>query len=195
MQDGPFDSRPREQPTEAGQHGKQKHRWHEDFSHPIDQPLDRSLGHLGVLDPTHDGGEQAVLAGGRDLDHEPPTAVQAATGHALAWAFQHWQRLAGQHGFIDLAHALAHESIDRHALARQDEYAIAHQDLGERQDPFGPTAREHARLFGSKGGERAYGRTRLLPGALLEPFTEQHQTDHDTGSLEVQGGHEPRLSL
>ena len=179
-----------EQPADHRGERDDEHDRHEHGRHLVDQPLDRRLGGLRVLDEANDLRQHRFGADGRRLDFEAAAAVDRSRGHLVAGRLLDRQAFAGEHRFVDAARACADQAVDRDAIAAADHDEVAEADVVDRHFDRLAVA-HHQRLVGTQRGKQPDRLGRLPLGARLEPLPEQHERDHDGGRLEVQVLHVP----
>ncbi len=171
-----------------------QHHRHEHGRHLIDQPLDRRLGGLCILDQPDDLRQHRFLPDGADRHHDPAFAIDAAAGEPGALVLGDRQRLAREHRFVHLRFALRDHAIGRNPFARPHHQAVAGQHLGHRHVGFRAGAAQHVRDLRPQRMQRANRSGGLPLGARLQPFAQQHERHHDGGRLEVQVFACPMLS-
>ena len=175
-------------PCQQGQQGQHQHHRHKHGGDLIHQPLNGRLGRLRVFHQADDVGQDGSGSGSRDLDDQAPFTVDAAPGHSGANPLGHRQRLACEHGFVQLGVPFKHQAIGGDALTRQHHHTVAHQQLVDRNVLFaiGPN---HARTFRAQGMQGTNGVGGLTFGARLQPFAQEHQRDDHRRALEIQMHH------
>ena len=172
-------------PADEGDERDHQHDGHEDRRHLVHQPLNRRLGRLRVFHEANDAREHRLRAHGRDLHDDAPIAVDRAARERRTRLAHDRQRLAGQHGFIDLRVAFDDHAIHRNALAGAHDQLVAGHHLGNRHIDLS-IATDQMRHVGPQRMQRADRRRGLALGACLQPFAQQHQRDHHRRRLEVQ---------
>ena len=153
------------------------------------------LAHRPLSNQRDDAGEDGFLARGGGFYPQQALAIDGATGHLVARALGDRQTLSGEQALVEGARTGQHTPIHRHALARSHNHDVArrHRRNGHLDLPFATfdpgalRAQRHERADG--GGGRALG-------AGLQPFTQQHEGDHDRRRLEIEvmhmlAGHQP----
>ena len=124
-----------------------------------------------------------------------PSPFTLPPGERLARAARHRQRLAGEHGLVDLGLAFQHAAIGRNAFAGPHCHAVAGQQLGQRHVDLAAGALQHVRHLGPQRvqcADRGHG---LALGARFQPLAQQHQRHDHRRSLEVQHRMRPRRGL
>ena len=176
MDDGGLERMAGEPPAQQRGQRQHQHHWHEDGADLVYQPLDRSLGGLGVLHQADDVGQHGVHPHGSDLQHHAAVAVDGATGQFVARILAHGQRLAGEHGFVHLGVALFQGAVHGKAFAGLDDDAVTHQHVGHGYVHLAvaPQPMRHVRTQSVQGANGGRG---LAFGAGLQPLAQQHQGD------------------
>ena len=86
--------------AEEGQGGPDEHGRDEDGADPVGQPLEGGLVPLGLVDQTLQPGQHRLGRRPSPPAHQDAVTVAGATGHRVARAPLHRQRLAGEHGLV-----------------------------------------------------------------------------------------------
>ena len=81
------------------------------------------------------------------LHHQRPGPVHGAAGHALALLLFYWNRLAGDHRFINAARAVDYCSIDRNFFTRPYTQLVARLHLLQRHVVFAAIGFNQPRRF------------------------------------------------
>ncbi len=186
MDQGQLHGRTRDQPARESDHGDHEHHRHEHRRHLVHQALDRRLGCLRVFHQANDLRQHRLAAHSLRLHHEAAFGVDAAAGHARAHSLGHWERLAGQHGLVDMGLPLFDDAVGRHALAGSHHESIPGQHFGQRQVGLGAVGLHHMRHLGPQGLQCADGGGGLVLGAGLQPLAQKHKGDHHRRGLEIQ---------
>ena len=156
----------------------------ENAGHAIGQPLDRRLRALRFGDQPHDAGEQRAAAHAGRFARDEAVLVERARVDACARRLRDRVALAGQHALVDGRSAVADDAVDRDALARTDDEAIAGHHVGQRHVDDDAVAHDARglRLQPQQAFERR-GRAGLR--ARFQQLAQQHQRDDGRARLEV----------
>ena len=114
-----------ESPHERRDDRDHDHRFHEIGSHQIGKPLYRCARSLRLRHHVDDPGQERVRAHALGADDERAFAVDRRAGDPIAGLFRHRNRLARDHGLIDVRGALEANAVDRHSFARAHAQAVA----------------------------------------------------------------------
>ena len=149
---------------------------------PVGQPLPGRLAVLRLLDQRHDLRQRGVLADLRGAHPQRAGGVHRRPDHRRAGLLAHRQALAGDHGLVDLGHAVLDDAVHRHLRAGPDQQQVADRDVGGVDlDPVAVAL--HQRLGGrelEQGADRVVG---AAAGPHLEPVAEQHERGQHRGGL------------
>ena len=111
---------------------KRQHNRHKYRADLVHQALDRRLGSLCVFHQTNDVGQHRLIADRPHLHHHTAVAVDGAARELVPWRLGHRQRLACEHGFIDLGLAFQQGAVHRKAFSGFDHNAVSEQHLSHR---------------------------------------------------------------
>jgi hypothetical protein len=102
------------------------------------------------------------------------------------WAsILHRNRLAGDHGFVDRASALAHDAVDRHLLAGPHPQAVARLDAVERHVLLAAVVAQAPGRLGREPQQGLDGVGGLAARLELQDLAQQHQGDDHRGGFEI----------
>ena len=111
---------------------------------------------------------------------ERAVLVDRCADELVADGLLHWEALARDGGFVDLALAFLDGRVDGHLGAWPNEQQVADLDLGGR-DLDGLAIAQHDRLRRGQVEERPDGVVGAAAGAHLEPMAEQHERGEHAG--------------
>ena len=103
-----------------------------------------------------------------------PFTVPAMT--CASRTFRDGSRLAGDHRFVDVARAVAHDAVGGNARAGADEHQVSLAEVGG-GDLLGPLADDPHRRVGEKLGQFLQCALRLGNRSHLDPVAEDHDRD------------------
>ncbi len=185
---------PKTSQNSEGQHGHGDDGGHEPAGDPVDQRLDGQLGALGRLDHTHDLRQHGLRAHLLSPKAEGARGVDRAADDFGALDLLDRDRLAGQHGLIDIRAAGQHRTVDRNAFAGPDDDHVAGRDLIDRQFDFRSTPFDAGGL-GLERHQTANGLAGLALRARFEPAADEDQGDDHRRRLEIEVGGPVRQPL
>ena len=112
--------------------------------------------------------------------------MQIARGgvHRAVGSFADRRAFAGQQAFVHAAAAINHHAIHWHAFAFAHPHHLAHLHLRRRHIHHRAIA-FNARRAGGQTQQRFQGTGRFAPGALFQPFAQQHQGDHRHAGFKI----------
>ena len=125
----------RKPPSEQGEQGDTDHGRDEDRGDPVDQPLDRGLGDLGVLHQPDDPRQGRFRADGPGPHDEQPIPIDGTAGDPVADPLGHWQALTRDERFVEMTPTFDHLAIDRDPFTRSDHHQVPHPHLRDGHIP------------------------------------------------------------
>jgi hypothetical protein len=122
---------------------------------------------LRIADDPHDPGQRALRGVLRDLDLENAGAVHRARENRVPDRLRDWLRLAGDRRLIDIGMAARDAAVNRHALARANDDALADQHILD-ADELLVTIAEDGGVLRGKGHQGAHGVAGAVHREVLE---------------------------
>ena len=155
-------------PDDAGEHSDHHHTWDKIRRHHVCQALDRGARALCLAYQTHNLGQEGITAHALSPHQETTRAIDCASCNPATRCLLYWDRLTGEHGFIDRATPFQHHTIHRDLLTRADAERIANLHLLKRYIFFSALLPHDPRRTGCEPKQGADGATRLAPSAQFE---------------------------
>jgi len=146
--------------------------------------LDRRFGTLGFLDHGNDLGKHGICAHARCTDQQCTRAVDRAAGDGIAHGFLHGDGFACDHGFVNMAGAFQHVTINRQALTGANNNHVANDDFGDRNLHILAITPHPCRGWGELHQLADDCRCPAL-GGTLHQTAHQDKRDDDGGGLEI----------
>src|SRR5256885_763818 len=158
--------RPRPQPGENGPGGEGEQEGQEARAPRVEEPLDRWLRPLGLVDERDDGREDAVAAALPRAEAQHARGVERPAGDVIARALVDGDRLPGDHGLVDGRRAGDHDPVGGDGLARAHDDNVTRRQCGDRDvllhasgpaDAGGPRAQRQQRADRVAGARASSG--------------------------------------
>ena len=135
----------------------------------------------------------ATMATMRASSVSPPTfsarmtrlPVPLTVDHLRACRLLDRNRLAGDHGLIDRAAAVEHQTVHRDLLARPDPQPVAHPDLAERHVRLAAVGGDPPRRGRLQAEQFLQRRARFAARPQLQHLAEEHQDGDHRRGLEI----------
>ncbi len=116
-------------PDDERAQGDEDHGGDEDGRHPVDDPLDRGLAGLGLLDQADDLGQDRGLADRFRTDPDESFEVHRPSDQGIARDFADRETFARDHAFVQTGPSVQNHPVDGDPLSRAQDDHVADPNL------------------------------------------------------------------
>ena len=159
---------------EPGAGREQHHQYHIALGVALEQPRDRRLRLLGLLEQGDNASQRGLIADLGDLDHQMSVEIEGAAQHTAAGRDLNRNQFTGNRGCLDAGHPGQHEAIRRNDVAGEELDTVADAQ-GSRFDLFGLAAGRQAPRPGlGQSPQSTNGLSRAQEGPFFEDVANGH---------------------